>query len=118
MPEDHASASACTHHSLGFVHQQKSAGVSVRMSMAALANASGIAWYGKPTRDGSCQCGTLIQPVWSFTDEAPDCDADCPEDRWITMFRDPWEHALRLPHYACLAPALLHAGLLNRPFCM
>ena len=87
----------CSHPSLAFLHQQKSAGVSLRTTLKSVANASGHAWDSEPWRDGSC-----TRRTWAFSDEAPECDDDGCDGlmRWITLFREPWDR-MRSAFYYC-----------------
>ena len=76
--------------SMGFIHQQKSAGSTLRTAMQRIAAAHGVVWERKVQRDGRCACGSRDRAVWSFSDEAPRCDA-CPSLPWLTMVREPWD---------------------------
>ena len=108
LPAPHQAPGRCAHAPLGFVHQQKSAGTSLRRMLRSVANGSDIAWDDVPWRDGHCTCGgkrgANAQRVWAFSDEAPDCDSSCPGLRWITLFRDPWER-MKSAYYYCHAYA-------------
>jgi hypothetical protein len=85
---------------LAFLHQQKSAGVSIRWTLQNVAEASSIAWEREPQRDGVCRCkNDRNSTTWFFSDEAPECDL-CPHIPWITLFRDPWER-MRSAYFYC-----------------
>jgi len=93
-----ASHGDCATHSLAFLHQQKSGGVSLRNILKATAERHGAVWDRQAQRDGHCRCGNLSSIVWSFSDEAAECDA-CPALPWVTIFREPWARLRSAFHY-------------------
>ena len=88
-PTPHTHAPSCNR-SMAFIHQQKSAGSTLRTAMQKIAAAHGVEWESKVQRDGQCSCGSRGHAVWSYSDEAPRCD-HCPTLPWLTMWREPWE---------------------------
>jgi hypothetical protein len=105
----HANGTACASRSLAFLHQQKSAGMSVRTAMQEIAASRHIEFHLQPQRDGVCPAcagGGRQAPVWFYSDEAPECDG-CPSEhspQWITLFRDPWERMRSAFFYCAMIP--------------
>jgi hypothetical protein len=90
----------CGSEGLGFLHQQKSAGMSIRTHMSKVATQHSVHMVGTVARHGACHCPSQQEPaVWIFGDQAPRC-TDCPSMSWFTFFREPFDR-MRSAYFYC-----------------
>ena len=94
----------CGDFSLGFLHNQKAAGVSVRSLMHMIADRRGprvIRTVHRPQRGGECDCGSELPhapKAWLFSDRAPLCSS-CRSLPWFTLLREPLSRVRTVPTY-------------------